>query len=295
MTPRHFKIFIAVCEAQNMTKAAEQLYISQSAVSQAIADLEAHYEAKLFERFSKRIYLTSAGETLLGYARHIISMMEEAETDIQSLSENGVIRIGASVTVGTTVVPEIVTSFKKAAPAARISVVEDNTAAIEALLLKNEIDFGLVEGEIVSPDIVSEPFMKDELVLISGQSHPFSQMPLIAPGELAGQDFIIREQGSGTRRLFESKMAVGGIAWTASWVCNNSETIKRAVASGIGVSVISARSVESERRAGTLFVSKIQGIEFVRSFKIVRHKNKYITRRMGQFIDHIWNGFSALE
>ncbi len=289
MTLRHLKIFAAVCEARNMTKAAVTLFISQSAVSQAIADLETHYGTKLFERLTKKLYLTESGEKLFSYARHIISMLEEAETSIHSLTDKGLIRIGASVTVGTAVLPEIVTTFRQTAPAIRITVVEDNTAVIESLILNNEIDIGLVEGEISSPDIVVSPFMRDELVLISGQRHPFSKKPVVTSEELKDQDFIIREKGSGTRKLFETQMAANGIQWSASWVCNNSDTIKKAVISNIGISVISKRSVQDELRNHQIFVSNIEGIEFVRYFKIICHKNKYMSESMLHLIESIHN------
>ena len=128
MTLRHFKIFITVCETMNMTQAAEKLYISQSAVSQAISDMESYYGIKLFERLSKKIFLTTSGEKLLSYSRHIISMTQEAQSEIKSLSQNGQIRIGASVTVGSAVLPQIIKNFSALNPTTEMSVIEDNTA-----------------------------------------------------------------------------------------------------------------------------------------------------------------------
>lgn len=287
MTLRHFKIFIEVCETMNMTQAAGKLYISQSAVSQAISDLELYYGTKLFERLSKRIYLTNAGEKLLSYARHITEMTEEAETSLKSLSESGLIRIGASVTVGSAILPQIARDFKIISPSTEIEVVEDNTTVIESLILSNEVDLGLVEGEILSPDITVKPFLKDELVLISGMEHPFSEKSVVYPWELENQNFIIREMGSGTRKLFEIKMAAGNINWKASWVCNNSETIKNAVENNLGISIISKKSVLKEVEKKTLFLSKIDGIEFIRYFKIAYHKNKFITEKMDQLMAHL--------
>ncbi|MCQ4935338.1 LysR family transcriptional regulator [Anaerotignum propionicum] len=289
MTLRHFKIFIEVCETMNMTQAAERLYISQSAVSQAISDLEAFYGTKLFERLSKRIYLTDAGEKLLSYARHITKMTEEAEASIKSLSESGVIRIGASVTVGSAILPKLVKSFQNVSPSTSFEVIEDNTTVIESLILNNEVDLGLVEGEILSPDITIKPFLQDELILICGKEHPFSQKAMVLPSELEKENFIIREKGSGTRKLFEIKMAANNVSWSASWVCNNSETIKNAVENNLGISVISQKSVLKELENKTLFSSKIEGIEFIRQFKIAYHKKKYITQKMNQFMEHLIN------
>ena len=127
MTLRHFKIFIAVCDNMNMTSAAETLYMSQSAVSQAIAELEKHYDVHLFERLSRKLYLTQAGQKLLSYARHIVRMNAEVENDMKAMHQNGSIRIGASVTVGSHVLPKLVSRFEKRNPQTDIEVFEDNT------------------------------------------------------------------------------------------------------------------------------------------------------------------------
>src|SRR5690554_380974 len=105
MTFRHLKIFIAVCDTLNMTAAAKSLYMSQPAVSQAIGELEDYYGVRLFERLSRKLYLTQAGEKLLGYARHMIRMNEDIEKEMKSLQETGLIRLGASVIIGATVLP----------------------------------------------------------------------------------------------------------------------------------------------------------------------------------------------
>lgn len=287
LTLRHFKIFITVCETMNMTQAAEKLYISQSAVSQAISDMESYYGVKLFERLSKKIFLTVSGEKLLSYSRHITSMTEEADNELKSLSQNGQIRIGASVTIGSAVLPQIIKEFSSLNPTTEISVIEDNTSIIESLILNNEIDIGLVEGEIVTSDIIVKPFMQDKLVLISGKGHTFSEKPLINPQELSKEKIIIREKGSGTRKLFEITMAANNINWEASWTCNNSETIKNAVINNLGISVISRKNIEKEIDDKKLFISKIEGIDFIRYFKIAYHKNKYFTSQINQFIEFL--------
>lgn len=284
VTIRHYKIFIAVCDTMNMTSAAERLFMSQSAVSQAIAELEKHYDVRLFERLSKKLYLTQAGKKLLSYARHIIRMNTEAENDMKAMYQSGAIRIGASVTVGAHVLPKLVSSYKKEHPCTTIEVFEDNTQKIESLILQDQIDLGLVEGETTSPDVKNTPFMNDELVLICDSGHRFASLGEVEPKELEQEAFIIREKGSGTRKTFEDKMTEKKISWKASWTCNNADTIKMAVAQGLGVSVISRRAVVSELARGTLCEIAVRGIRFSRQFKIIYHKNKYLTESMGKFI-----------
>jgi len=285
MTLRHFKIFVSVCDTMNMTSAAEQLFMSQSAVSQAIAELEKHYDVRLFERLSRKLYLTQAGQKLLSYARYIIRMNEVVENDMKTLHQNGSIRIGASVTVGAHVLPGLVSDFKKMYPQTNVEVIEDNTANIENLILQDKIDMGLVEGETTSPDILCSAFMDDELVLICSPNHRFAACVGIEPKELEKEDFIIREKGSGTRKTFEDKMNENHLSWRVVWTCNNADTIKMAVSEGLGVSVISKRAVVNEAASGLLCQKYVNGISFKRQFKVIYHKNKYLTEIMSRFID----------
>lgn len=284
LTLRHFKIFVAVCDTMNMTAAAEALFMSQSAVSQAIAEMEGHYDVRLFERLSKKLYLTQPGQKLLSYARHIIRMNTEVENDMKSLRENASIRIGASVTVGAHVLPQLVSRFNAVCPQTDIEVYEDNTEKIENLILHDQIDIGLVEGETASPDVVDKAFMDDELVLICGAKHRFSGLSIVEPQELEQEKFIIREKGSGTRKTFEDVMKRNGLTWKVIWTCNNADTIKMAVREGLGISVISRRAVENETASGQILVKPVRDVRFRRTFKIIYHKNKYLTEQMERFI-----------
>ena len=285
MTLRHLNIFVTVCDTMNMTAAAKLLYMSQSAVSQTISELENYYDIRLFERLSRKLYITQAGEKLLGYARHIVRMNTDIEKDIKSLHETGMIRIGASVTIGSTVLPKLVSTFQKANPSTNVEAYEDNTEQIQKRLLADKTDIGLVEGEITSPDILSTPLIDDELVLICSNNHRFAGLPTIDPYELGKENFIIREQGSGTRKTFEDVMKTHQLSWKVTWTCNNADTIKAAVIAGLGVSVISRRTVEKETESGELIIKPVEGVGFFRTFKIAYHKNKYLTAQMKDFID----------
>lgn len=284
MTLRHLQIFVGVCDTMNMTVAAQSLFLSQSAVSQAIAELERHYAVRLFERLSKKLYLTQAGEKLLRYARHMLGLHAEMEKDMKTLHERSLIRIGASVTIGASVLPQLAASFLRQHPNTHMEVMENNTCHIEQLLLHDGIDLALVEGDVSSPEITALPFMQDELVLICGKTHPFSKRKQIEPHELEAENFIVREKGSGTRQTFENVMTESEIPWTPAWTCNNADTIKMAVAEGLGVSVISRRSVVHEIASGLLLEVPIKKLHFVRTFKIIHHKSKYLTDAMHRFL-----------
>lgn len=290
VTLRHYQIFVAVCDRLNMTAAAEALFMSQSAVSQAVAELERYYGVRLFERLSRKLYLTEGGEKLLGFARHIVGMNAEAESEMRALLGRGRIRLGASVTVGASVLPRLVSRFRRLFPNTAVEVCEDNTEKIEARILSDRTDLGLVEGKLMSPELAVTPFLDDELVLVCGAGHRFAAMEDVAPAELESEDFIVREKGSGTRRTFEEVMAAHGLEFREAWTCNNADTIKAAVEEGLGVTVISRRSVKAELETGALIEKPVGGLRFERRFKLVRHKNKYLTAPMKGFVDLCLSG-----
>ncbi|HHY90320.1 MAG TPA: LysR family transcriptional regulator, partial [Clostridiales bacterium] len=156
MTLRHLKIFITVCDAGSMTAAAKKLYITQPSVSQAIAELEAHYHTRLFERLGRQLYITEAGKKLLSYARHILSLMEQAERELNDLSSSGTLRLGASMTIGTYLLSDMIKSFLSICPEVQILTTVDNTKVIEEMILSDQLDLALVEGPTHSADIVEE-------------------------------------------------------------------------------------------------------------------------------------------
>lgn len=284
MTIRHLKIFIAVCDYGKMSLAAEKLFMAQPSVSQVIAEIEQHYGVKVFERLSKKLYLTEAGENLLKYARHIVSSFEEMEESLLNNSSNISLKIGATITVGTCVLNDILHDFKLKKPNISTKIYVENTNVIEEMILKSTLDLGIVEGIIKSRDIITIPIVPDELILVCPPSHAFSSLEEISAEELDNQDFILREEGSGTRELFEKKIENMDITINKKWVCNNSEAIKNAVISGQGLTVISQMLVRKEIEEKKLHRIKINDLKLTRNFYLAYHKNKYLSDNLKSFI-----------
>lgn len=284
MTLRHLKIFLCVCDEGNMTAAAGKLYMAQPSVSQAIAELEKHYRVKLFERLGRKLFITIAGQKLINYARHIVNLAQETEDVMQEIYHNGVIRIGASVTVGTCILHEIIGNFSQQHPNIKIISSVNNTTIIEGMLLADQLDIGLVEGKIHSQGMIIQPFMEDDLVLVTSILHPLAQKYSVQPTDIDNMEFIIREEGSGTRELFEVVMANKGLNWQIAGVYNNAETIKNMISAGLGISVMSRLAVQKEIKRKELKIVDIEGMDFKRQFIIVHHKNKYIVPAMQSFI-----------
>lgn len=283
MTLRHFQIFISVCDEQGMTQAAQKLHISQPSISQAVKELEEHYQVRLFERLGKKLFLTPAGQELLHYARHIISLSAQTEKTLRSFSLAAPIRLGATLSIGESIFIDIITRLKKAMPEQEVYSHVHNTAALEDALLRDELDAALVEGRITSAYLTQIPFLEDELIFIIS--------PALLPPEgftreqLTELPFILREKGSGTRNLFEHVMNQHHLQCHVTGSYNNTESIRQAVAAGLGISAISSRLVAKELQEGKLASFTIPGITFRRSFRIVYHKNKYLTAGLKTFID----------
>jgi len=285
MTLRHLKIFITVSDLGSMTAAAKALYIAQPTVSQAITDLEDYYGVKLFDRLSKRLFITEKGKQLLSLARHITTLVNEMDQVMKNPDESGMIKIGASLTIGTYLLPKLVKEFAKYYPRLQVNAISKNTHEIEELIMQNDIDFAIVEGSVHTPEIITKAFMDDELLLVCGRDHPLYKKDSISVADLGNLHFIVREQGSGTRELFENSMASHEINWHLAWECNGSDVLKSAAINGVGVAVISQRLVESEIKTGELYSINIDGIKLKRKFSVIHHKNKYITNTMKAFID----------
>lgn len=283
MTIRHLRIFIEVAESGKMSLAASKFFLSQPTVSQVIAELESHYEVRLFERLSKRLHITSAGRTLLAQAKQVVASFDDLERTMRQTGSKQPLRMGASVTVGTCLMNRVSDQFRKRNSEAPLSVYVNNTSVIEKQLLDSALDLALVEGEIKSPDLVVTPVTDDYLVLVCSAAHPFAHREVICPQELGQEMFILREKGSGTRELFEQFMEEQHIPLHVAWVCNNSEAIKNAVLGNQGLSVISARLVENEILEQKIHVVRLQECVqyrhciWKRNFKLVLHKDKYIT------------------
>ena len=285
MTLRHLKIFITVSDLGSMTAAAKALFIAQPTVSQAISELESHYGVKLFDRLAKRLYITDSGRRLLNYARHITALVTDMEHEMINPDKSGVLKVGASLTVGTYLLPKLVNQFAQKYPQWQVNAVTKNTQDIERLILQNAVDFAIVEGAVHTPEIVTSAFMDDHLVLVCGKTHPLYHAKAVAPDDLSKLRFIVREQGSGTRELFENMMAAHEINWRLAWECNGSDVLKSAAMNGIGIAVISRRLVENELKTGDLHSIRINGIHLSRKFSLVYHKNKYLTDTMKAFMD----------
>jgi len=284
MTLRSLRIFVAVASYGNMTKTADKLYISQSSISQAIADLEKEYNVVLFDRLKNGLILTSVGNDMLKYAISILNMFDELETILSNDSKNPRIRIGASTTAGSTILKEIVVDLIKLNPNLEYTTFVGNTKSVEEKILSNEIDLGIVEGDVISKDIKIEQLAEDKMVFVCSPKHRFYGKSNISIYDLEKEPLILREETSGTRKQLTDQLKEFNIDTNVVWSCSNSEVVLSAVKENLGVSVLSAKLCYESLANGTLWSCDIKDANLTRKFKLIYHKDKFFTKTMNDFV-----------
>jgi len=284
MTLKHLKIFVTVCETGSATAAGEKLHIAQPSISLAISELEDYYGVQLFDRIAKRLHITEAGKNFLQYATHIVGLFEDMEKEIKNFDTTGIIRIGASVTIGNCLLPGYVTKFKQIHPQMNVRVIIDNSEKIQQYILSSQIDIGLIEGVVHSPYIIEHKFRDDELVMICGNDHPFAYQKNIEISKLQSESFILREAGSAGREIFDSTMTLHGLEIIPVWESTSTQAIVRAVQANLGISVLPYLLVKDSLDRKEISQFQINGIRFQRNFSVIYHKNKFLTESAKDFI-----------
>ena len=201
MTLRHIRIFLAVCEnGNNTTRAARALYLAQPAVSRAVAELEEYYGVRLFDRIGRRLYLTEAGRRMWEYAVHICGLFDDLEKGLRGWDEQGVLRVGASITIGSQFLPGYVDAFRAAHPGVDVRVWVGPSEQLEEKLLHNTLDVALMEGPVHGSALTAEEYMADTLAVVCAPGRPFTPGQTVPLDAFRVQRFLLREKGSGAIR-----------------------------------------------------------------------------------------------
>ncbi len=289
MTIRHLRIFVEVADCGKMSAAANKLYISQPTVSQAIKELEEYYGILLFERINRKLYITEKGKRFLFYARSLVTQFDDMEEKIFQANYAEKIRIGATITVGSCILGDVVKNFKQMNPNVETYSYVNNTKDIEEKLLESELDIGIVEGQVKSQDLICIPEVNDCLILACSTEHPFAKKKVVKLADLANEHFAMREKGSGTRELFERYMLENSMPIKIVFEGNSSASIKKAIIENQCLAVISIRLVEEEIKRGQIHVIQNIDRDWDRYFSVVYHKNKVVTNEMKSLIEVVKN------
>jgi len=274
------KVFRTVAEVMSFRKAAEVLHLSQPAVSQQIRALEEEARVRLFDRaggdgHGSQISLTEAGRVLLVYANRAAATMAEAERALAALNHEvtGELRLGASTTVAQYLLPRILGAFLKQYPHVRMSVVSGNTEEIAEAVAEERVALGIIEGPAMRRDVKTEPMAPDELVLIVSPVHAWAQRKGgISAAELGTVPLLLRERGSGSRRVVERALKQAGLPLKSLKVAmelDSTEAIISGVEAELGVGFVSRWAVGKVLRLGSVKVVKVVGLRMVREFSFV--------------------------
>ena len=270
----------------NMTKASKELFVSQPAISKTIHDIEQDYGVKLFERWNKQLYLTPEGATLYEYSKQAVNLLDAIDKSMQARNGKDIIRVGASITIGTSILGEIAADFCAEHPSVKIEALVDSTPVIEQALLQGQIDLSFVEGRLASPEIKSETVGCTDIVLVVGRTHELYGQEGITLEDLSGRDFIVREKGSRTREKFSMEMERNNIRWNPAWECHNTQTIKNAVDAGLGIGVLSKLSVRKRLESGRFRALNVFDKPLELYIRMAYAENKYFSQNLTAFRDY---------
>ena len=292
MLDTRLQTFIIVTERKSFSLAAQELYMTQSAVSQHIHALEAYYGVKLFDRLPRRILVTPAGEQLYHYAKKIKRQSLAAEKAILDMANlvRGRLHIGASLTVGEYLLPGILVAFNRLYPDVDITMDVFNSEQVKTLVLEGQLDAGFIEGPAEMPDCLHcTSWGGDELIIIAPANYEVAKQP-ISLGDLLTERWILREPSSGTRNSFEAFLSSQGLdpsALNTRMQLGSTQAIKEAVKAGLGLSTVSNLAVAEDIARGEYKVLQLEEGSIKREFTCIYHRDKFRTHSTEKFLSFI--------
>jgi DNA-binding transcriptional LysR family regulator len=258
----HLRLFAAVVDHGGFTKAAGALNLSQPAISKAIKDLENETNLRLLDRTGRTVRMTDAGRTLFLRARELFGVERVAERELRELRglKRGVLRIAASTTIATYMLPSVLGRFHLRHPRVAIRTSSTNTRTVLRMLLESRVDVALVEGPVSHPRVDVVPWREDELVVIAPPDHPFVGSGDVSARDLATEQFLVREPGSGTRDVSEQALARHGVHLHNTMRVGGTEAMKQAVAAGLGLAIVSRAAAADQLALGRIAVVDVRGL-----------------------------------
>jgi DNA-binding transcriptional LysR family regulator len=266
------KVFRVVARHLNFTRAAEELLLTQPAVTQQIKGLEEEYGVPLFDRRGGRITLTPAGVVLLPYAERLKALADEAFEATTSVAgiHAGTLMLGASQTIAQYLLPNFIAMFLREHPRVSVRAVSGNTDQILESLAEQRIQLALIEGPGLRKDVHIEEFMDDEMVLVVPAGHEWAGQQ-VEPDQLREASVLMREFGSGSRRIVEAALAKVGLKkrdWTTTMEIDSTEGLLSAVEAGLGVTFVSKWAVRNHLAVGSVALAQVRGLKLSRRFSL---------------------------
>ncbi|MCC5809515.1 MAG: LysR family transcriptional regulator [Ectothiorhodospiraceae bacterium] len=281
---RQLQIFVAVAQGGSVSGAAQRLSLSQSATSTALGELERQFDCQLFDRIGKRLKLNELGHQLLPKAAALLDRAEELENILEGRAGFGALEVGATLTIGNYLATMIISAFMQEHPESRVRLRVHNTASVVERVAGYQLDLGLIEGDCNHPDIEVRPWLEDELTVFAAPGHPLADRDSPDLEQLGRERWILREQGSGTRRTFDNATRALPRQPQVRLELEHTEAIKRAVESGLGIGCVSRLALRDAFRRGSLVPIATPGLDLRRQFYFIWHRQKYQTAGMRAFL-----------
>ena len=281
---KQVRVFLKVAHYENISKAALDLSMSQSAVSSALSDFERHYDIQLFDRNGKKLQLNELGRALRPQAQALFEQAQAFEQHLQQQNTVPALRVGATLTIGNYLAVGIMAQYMKQHAGAQVQLHVANTESISEQVRNFELDIGLIEGELQSPELDVIPWLEDELVVFCSPTHPLARRKKLSDKDLLGATWILRESGSGTRQTFDRAMAGLLSQINVSLELEHTEAIKRAVEADLGISCLSSVTLGEAFKRGSLIPLKVPQRDFRRHFYFILQRQKYISRAIENWI-----------
>ena len=271
---RQLEVFLAIARTGGVSRAGQELGLSQSATSSALADLERQFDLQLFDRVGKRLRLSARGAALRARAEAVLELARDLERGFESQPVEHRLRLGATLTIGNYVAVPLVARFMRAHPAVGLTLDVANTEHIARRVANFELDVGLVEGEVDHPDLQTTPWRDDDLVVFCGARHPLARKRVVTDQDLLSEPWIVRERGSGTRQAFDRAMRGLLPQLRIALTLGQTEAIKRAVEANLGLGCVSRIALEDSFARGALKPCRVVHRDFRRQFHFLLHKHK---------------------
>lgn len=275
---RELEIFCKVVELESFSKAAEAVFLAQASVSERIASLENKIGTRLLDRLGRKVIPTAAGELLHKHATLFLEMKETAQLEIESFLglEQGEISMGGSTIPGEYILPDLISRFNQKYPRLSVKLTIADSSIIENRVLEGKLEMGVIGAKSLHTNLLCQKLWKDELVVAVPVGHTWARRKTISLQELRKTPFILREEGSGTLKIMEAYLRDNGIGGTnalqVSARFGSSTAVKEGIKSGLGLSILSARAIDTEVKAGLLKILKIKGLSMFRNFFLIRNK-----------------------
>jgi DNA-binding transcriptional LysR family regulator len=274
-TLRQLEVFLATARYENISRAALDLAMSQSAASDSLRELEHQFDVQLFDRIGKRLQLNDFGRLLLPRAEELLSRAAELEGSLSTHEESGTLKIGTTFSIGNALCVPLIGQYRQRYPQSQVSVEMANTGRISSMVASFELDLGLIEGEINNPALEITPWREDELVIFCSPDHPLAGKDSLTRQDLLQARWILREGGSGTRQTFDRVLHDLLPQLRIELELQAAEAILQAVRTGMGLGCLSQLLVKDAVARGELVALKARGRDFRRSFYLIIHKQKY--------------------